>query len=239
MAINSNLFQRPSDRSLFLIAAICFPLLVLIGYFKSYYFSTFFDVPPLANSLVHFHGIVMSAWVLYFVAQVALIRIKNVKLHITMGFVGIALAALVIIVGMATAFDSNLVRQSAPPGVHPHKFFLLPVGDMLLFVIFFAGAIYFRKRPAEHKSLMLLTAINFLPAALFRIPIVPAGYETLWAFGTADLIALGCLGWHSWKHQKLNKVFAAGVLLFIIAIPLRMMIGETQTWLKFTAWLAS
>lgn len=238
MAINANLLRRPSDKNLFLVAAIGFPLLVLIGYFKSYYFSAFFDVPPLANSLVHFHGIVMSVWVLYFVAQVALIRSKNVKLHMTMGFVGIALAALVVVVGMATAYDSNLVRQSAPPGVHPHKFFLLPAGDMLLFVIFFAGAIYYRKRPAEHKSLMLLTAINFLPAALFRIPAVPSGYETLWAFGVADLIALACLGWHTWKHRKLNKVFAAGVLLFIAGIPVRMAIGETEIWFRFTAWIA-
>jgi hypothetical protein len=238
MAINPNLFRRPSDRNLFLGAAVVFPLLVLIGYFKSYYFSAFFDVPPIANKLVHFHGIVMSVWVIYFVSQVALIRSKNVKLHITMGFVGIALAALVVIVGMATAYDSNLVRQSTPPGVHPHKFFLLPAGDMLLFVIFFAGAIYYRKRPAEHKSLMLLTAINFLPAALFRIPAVPPGYETLWAFGIADLIALGCLGWHTWKHGKLNKVFAIGVLLFIAGVPARMMIGETEIWMSFTNWLA-
>jgi hypothetical protein len=221
-----------------LAAAIGFPLLVLIGYFKSYYFSVFFDVPPLANNLVHFHGIVMSLWVLYFVAQVALIRTKNIKLHMTMGFAGIALAILVVVVGMATAYDSNLVRHSAPPGADPHKFFLLPAGDMLLFVIFFAGAIYYRKSPTEHKSLMLLTAINFLPAAFFRIPAVPPGYEILWAFGLASLIALGCLGWHTWKHGQLNKVFAAGVLLLIAGLPLRMMIGETAIWSKFTAWLA-
>ncbi len=35
MAINANLIRRPSDRSLFLAAAIGFPLVVLIGYFKS------------------------------------------------------------------------------------------------------------------------------------------------------------------------------------------------------------
>ena len=62
-----------------------FPLIVLIGYFKTYYFSAFFDVPSVANALVHAHGIVMTVWVLYFVAQVALIRSKNIKLHMTIG----------------------------------------------------------------------------------------------------------------------------------------------------------
>ena len=78
-----------------------------------------------------------------------------------MGLAGIALAAIVVIVGMATAYDAQLVRHAAPPGIDPHEFFLLPVGDMFLFVFYFAGAIYYRKRPLEHKSLMLMTAINF------------------------------------------------------------------------------
>lgn len=240
MAINSNLLRRPSDRSLFLTAAIGFPLVVLIGYFKSYYFSAFFDARPLANSLVHLHAVVMSIWVVYFVAQVALIRTKNIKLHKRMGMAGIALAVLVVVVGLATAYDAQLVRHAAPPGTDPHEFFILPVGDMLLFVIYFTGAIYSRKCPLEHKSLMLMTAINFAPAALFRIPIVPETYTLLFAFGVPGLIAIFCLAWFKVKHGKFNYVFAAAVLLYIIAspLPLRLAFAETQTWHQFVAWIA-
>lgn len=239
MAINSNIIKRPSDRSLFLTAAIGFPLLVLTGYFKSYYFSAFFaDARPVANTLVHAHGLVMSAWVIYFVVQVALIRTKNVRLHMTMGMAGIALAALAVITGLATAYDAQLVRRSAPPGADPHGFFLLPVSDMLLFVILFTGAVYFRKRPAEHKSLMLLTAINFLPAALFRIPVVAAEYAMLWAFGVPVLIAAACFAWYTAKHRKFNKVFAGGVLLLFAAFLLRPVVMVSEPWLRFVAWLA-
>jgi hypothetical protein len=239
MAINTNIIKRPSDRGLFLTAAIGFPLIVLAGYFKSYYFSTFFaDARPVANALVHAHGIVMSAWVIYFIVQVALIRTKNIKLHMSMGFAGIALAALVIVVGLATAYDAQLVRHSAPPGADPHGFFTLPVSDMLLFVILFAGAIYYRKRPAEHKSLMLLTAINFMPAALFRIPLVSPEYTMLWAFGTPLLIAAACFAWYTAKHRKLNKVFAGGILLLFAAFLLRPVIMVSQPWLQFVAWIA-
>jgi hypothetical protein len=232
MAINTNVFNpRLAERKLFLAAAVGFPLVVLAGYFKSYYFSSFFpDSRPLANTLVHAHGIVMSTWVLYFVAQVALIRTKNVKLHMTMGFAGIALALLVIGVGMATAYDAQLVRHAAPPGVDPHTFFIFPVSDMTLFVILFAGAIYFRKRPAEHKTLMLLTAINFVPAALFRLPMVAPDYMVFWAFGAPALLAVSILAWHTWKHRKLNKIFASGVALLVIAIPLRLIIAESNAW---------
>ncbi|HLL99857.1 MAG TPA: hypothetical protein VK400_02275 [Pyrinomonadaceae bacterium] len=242
MAINANLLSpRQSDRRLFLISAIAFPLLVLIGYAKSYYFSAFFDVKPVANALVHAHGVVMSAWVLYFVAQVALIRSKNVKLHMTLGMAGVALAALVVLVGLATAYDAQLVRQSAPPGVDPHEFFILPAGDMLLFVIYFAGAIYYRKRPLEHKSLMLMTAINFLPAALFRIPLVPESYALLFTFGVPALMAIFCLVWLKLKHGKFNRIFAAAILLYLIALPFpfRMAFAETAIWHSFTNWLVS
>lgn len=240
MASNANLLSpRLADRRLFLTAAIGFPLLVLTGYFKSYYFSAFFDVKPVANALVHAHGLVMSAWVIYFVAQIALIRSKNFKLHMTMGMAGIALAVMVVVVGMATAVDAQLVRGAAPPDTNPHAFFILPVSDMALFVTFFAGAIYYRKRPAEHKSLMLLTAISFLPAALFRIPLVPPEHTVLWAFGVPALVAAAALAWHTWKHGRLNKVFALGVSLLIIAIPTRVIVMESRAWLSFVGWLAS
>lgn len=238
MAISEKLSRRASDRGLFLIAAIGFPLLVLIGYFRTYYFSAFFDVKPIANALVHAHGIVMTLWVVYFTAQVALIRSRNVKLHMTMGMAGIALAALVVVVGMATAYDAQLVRGSAPPGVNPHEFFILPVSDMTLFVIFFAGAIYYRKRPTEHKTLMLLTAINFLPAALFRLPLFPPELTTVGTFSIPALMAVACLVWHTLKHGQLNKVFLSGVLLLIVAVPLRIIIAPSQIWLSFVGWLA-
>ena len=239
MAANVNtLNPRLADRKLFWIAAVGFPLIVLVGYFRSYYASFLFDAPSVANALVHAHGLVMSAWVLYFTAQIILVRTKNVKLHMTMGMIGIALAAAVVIVGMATAYDAQLVRSAAPPGVNPHGFFILPLSDMLLFVIFFASAIYYRKRPAQHKPLMLMTAIAFIPAALFRLPVVAPEYMLFWAFGTPALLAAAILAWHTVKHGKLNKVFAASVGLVFAAIPLRIVIMESGPWLAFVGWLA-
>lgn len=239
MAINANILRRPSDRSLFLAAAFAFPLLVLIGYFRSYYFSAFFDVKPIANALVHAHGVVMTAWVVYFGVQIALIRSKNIKLHMSMGVAGIGLAVLVIVVGMATAWDAHMVRGTAPAGIDPHGFFLIPLFDMLLFVIFFAGAIYYRKRPAEHKSLMLLTAINFLPAAVARIPLLPEKFMILQAYAIPDVIGLACFGWYTWKHRKFNWVFAGALVLLIASQPLRIMLAGSEAWLGFAARLTS
>ena len=239
MAINAGLLRRPSDRGIFLTAAVGFPLLILIGYFKSYYFNSFFtDARAIPNTLVHFHGVVMTLWVIYFAAQIALIRTKNVKLHMTLGMAGIALAALVVVVGLATAYDSHVVRMTSPPGVNPHAFMFIAVADMTMFVLFFGAAILFRKRPAEHKSLMLLTAINFMPAAVVRLPFVPQESMILWAYGVPDLLAVICLTWFSIKHRKFNKIFAAGVVALIASQPLRIIFAGSEIWLQFVGWLA-
>lgn len=232
MAINPAIIRRPTDRNLFLAAGILFPLLVFIGYFKTYYFSAFFDVPPIANSLVHFHGIVMSLWVVYFSVQVALARTKNIKLHMTLGMFGVALAALVVIVGLGTAYDSHVVRHVAPAGISPYSFLVIPLGDMSYFILVFAGAIYFRKRAAEHKALMLMSAINFAAPALARLPIVPPEYFLLWAFGFPCLLAIACLAWNTYKHRKLNKVFAFAVAVFVIMQPVRLTIGFSEGWVQ-------
>jgi len=239
MAANVNILRRPNDRGLMIAAAAVFPLLVLAGYFKSYYFRPFFENPPFANSLVHIHAVVMSVWVLYFVAQVALIRTKNIKLHITMGSAGIVLAAVVVVVGMVTAWDSHIVRGTAPSGMNPHGFFIVPTLDMLFFVIFFGGAIYFRKRPAEHKTLMLMTAINFSPAAIARLPLFPPELFIIQALALPAALGLACFAWHTWKHRKFNWVFAIALFAFIASGPLRVVFAGTQTWLGFVGWLAS
>ena len=109
---------------------------------------------------------------------------------------------------------------------------------MLVFVLLFSGAIYFRKRPAEHKSLMLLTVFNFLPAAIARIPLVPPQYMLPWAFGVPSLMAVLAFGWYTWKHRKFNGIFTAGLALVIASLPIRIMFAGTQTWHAIAAWLA-
>ena len=241
MATNAYLFRRPSDRALFVTAAIGFPLLVLIAYARSYYFAAYFNAKPLANTLVHVHAVVMTVWVAYFSTQIALARSGSIRLHRRLGMAGVALAALVFITGMAVAVDKHLVQRSAPRGVSPEGFFAIPLAEMLLFALCFGGAIYYRKRPAEHKTLMLMTAINFLTPAFARIPLFPPGlgFRIAQVFGIPALLALACFGWHTWKHRRPNGVFAAAVLIQLASYPLVIFLGRNETWIAFVGRLYS
>lgn len=227
----SNRKTKSPDRTLLWLGAIGFPLIVLAGYAQTYYFKPFFNTPPIANSLVHLHGIVMSVWVIYFASQILLVRTRNLKVHMTMGWVGVALAALVIVVGLATAYDSHVTRFVAPAGIHPYSFLIIPIGDMFYFACTFAAAIYFRKRPAEHKSLMFMTAVNFAAPAIARLPIAPAEHFLLFVFGTPCVIAVAALAWNAWRNGRVNRVFATAVGAFVASQLIRIPLGGTQMWI--------
>jgi hypothetical protein len=54
-------------------------------------------------ALVHAHGLVMTLWIVLFLTQVSLVAARRVDLHRRLGMAGALLAAIVVIVGIATA----------------------------------------------------------------------------------------------------------------------------------------
>jgi len=229
------------DRRLFMAAAIAFPLVVLAGFGRTYYFKGYFDVPPLASALVHIHGLLMTTWVGLFMAQVWFISSKRVRVHQRLGYGGIGLAILIVAAGYVTALRAaKYGAASTPPGVSPMAFLIVPLFDLLMFAILFGAAVYYRKKPAAHKSLMLLTAVNFLPPAVARIPIAALqALGPLWFFGFPTVVALVCLGLESWRYRRLNRVFLVGTLLLIASYILRLMIMGTSTWMEIAMSLTS
>lgn len=239
MGLNQGALQRMGDRRLFLTAAILFALIVVIGFARTYYLKSFFAPLPLPSLLVHIHGIVMSAWVGLFVTQVFLIRSHNVELHKKVGIAGVGLACVVVVVGFFTAISAATNgTASFPPNVPRLAFLVVPMFDLLMMVLLFGGAIYFRRSPAKHKRLMLLTAINLLPPALARFPIPGlVSLGPLFFFGVPTLLTLAALGYDRWCNGRFNGVFVFGALLLIASYPIRLVLLGTDAWMRVATWL--
>ena len=229
------------DRRLFMAVAIVFALITLAGFARTYYLKGLFDVPPLPSLVVHLHGLTMTAWVALFAAQVWLVRSKQIRVHQRLGYTGIGLGILIVGIGTLTALRAaKFGSASTPPGVAPLAFLIVPMFDLLMFALFFGAAVYYRKQAATHKSLMLLTAVNFLPPALARIPIAPLqATGPLWFFGFPTLLTLICLALDIRRRGRINAIFLTGALLLIASYVVRLTIMGTDWWMATARWLTS
>ena len=239
MAANPGFDRRQYDRTVFGLIAILFAVIVVIGFARTYYLKQFFASPPIPSTLVHVHGFAMSVWVVLFVVQTWLIRSKRVALHMSLGWAGAALAVVVVISGFLTgAAAAKYGSNVTPPGIPPIAFFVVPVFDVVLFALFFGAAIYCRKRPAEHKRLMLLTALNFLPPAIGRFPFeFVLGLGPLFFFGVPSLLALAFLFYDRYRTGSFNRIYLTGALLLIVSYPARLALAATGAWADFAGWI--
>jgi hypothetical protein len=238
MAATQIVNRRINDRKLYLLAAILIPIIVVIGFARTYYLKGFFTTPPITSRLVHLHGLIMTSWVLLFVTQVTLVATKRTKVHMRLGILGSILAVLVFVVGILTAVSA--AARGASPGPPALQFLIVPLVDMFVFASLIGTALYFRRKLDIHKRLMLLAAINFLTPAIARIPLkfIETG-GPLAFFGLTDLCLLACVGFDTIKHRRLHPVFLWGTLIIIVSQPLRLIFSGTDLWLKIATALTS
>jgi len=227
------------DRRLFLVAGIVFVAIVFAGFARTYYLKGLFGTPALPSLLVHVHGVVMSAWVVLVATQVWLIRSQKVAVHRTLGVAGAWLALLVVVVGFFTALSAGKNgAASFPPNIPRLSFLIVPLVDLVLMVVFVGGAIYYRRRPADHKRLMLLGLINLLPPAIARLPWGSlAALGPLIFFGVPTLFTLFALGFDRRRTGVWNRAFVIGAVVLIASYPVRLVIAGTGTWTRIAEWL--
>ena len=241
MAVSTLVARRQAERRFFAAVAVLFPLLILLGFGRTYYLKPLFVSPAVPSLLVHLHGLLMAAWVGLFIAQVWLIGSHRVRTHQRLGYAGLALGVVMIPVGLLTAINAaKFGSASTPPGIPPLAFMVVPMADLVVFAILLGAAVWYRRRAAEHKRLILLTMLNFLPPAIARWPLaLVSAAGPLAFFGIPDVIALVCLVVDARWNGKVNKVFLAGTLLLIASHPLRLMLGSTGAWMRFATWLTA
>ena len=238
MAATPRVPTRVNDRRLYILAAILTPLVVLLGFARTYYLKPFFNTPNLPGRFVHLHGIVMTAWVVLFVTQVSLVATRRTKVHQRLGIVGAGLAVLVVVVGVMTALFA--AAREAFPGPDGLRFLIIPLGDMFVFAILISLALYYRRKLDVHKRLMLLAAINILTPAIARIPfdfVINGG--PLVFFGLTDLFLIAVVAFDTFKHRRLHPVFLWGSIFLVAMQPLRILIASTDVWVRFAASLVA
>ena len=95
--------------------------------------ASLFHAKPARPLLLWMHGASVSTWVLFFIAQSALIRVRKVSVHRTLGWFGAGLATVMVGLGLTiavvmTRFDMMVLHQRDVA-----SFLSIPFWDMLVF----------------------------------------------------------------------------------------------------------
>lgn len=227
--------RRVIERRFYIGAAIGAILIVFAGFARTYYLKGVFGAPPILE-LVHVHGIVMTSWFLLFLVQVGLVATRHTNIHRKVGVGGTILAALMVIISVATAISA--ARRGVTPGPPPLVFLVIPLGDLLVFSILVTAGISLRKKLTTHKRLMLMASMGILTPAIARIPLefIATGGPLVF-FGLTDLLILAVIAVDTVRNRRLHPAFAWSALLVIASHPLRLMISGTDVWMRFATWL--
>ncbi len=203
-------------------------LVVFSGFARTFYLRNWFDVPPLthpagpARRPVHcVDGV--------FVTQTRLIATNNVRAHMRLGIAGVVLAALVFIVGVATAVVSASAPRTRAMGMASYQFVFVPLFIIWAFAGLVTAAVLLRKRSDYHKRLMTLAMITVLPPALARL-IQPvrrrpalSRVADLARRGVRDLVR----GIRLVQVPMLHPVYVIGGTLLVLSWPFRVWFART------------
>ena len=168
---------------------------------------------PVRPSLLYFHASVFSGWVAFFIFQSALARMHSVRLHRLIGWFGVALGAMIPILGVSTAITMARFNISHFHSTDEASGLIISFFDMTAFAIPFALAIRCRKRTEFHRRLMLVASCALTSAAFARFPphIVPPG----WFYVGVDLLILLGITRDLIINRRIHRVYLYSFPAFV------------------------
>jgi hypothetical protein len=167
-------------------------------------FPRYLHESPPPPVLLNVHAAVYIAWLVLVTVQIFLVEAGNVRLHMRLGWAtAIVSAAMVPLVDMA--------RQAGHPEYAP-QFLALEFEELFALSTFVIAGLLTRKSPAEHKRLMILSAVAISDAGFARIwlhaiRVAPPGPFGWWLqyFWGISLILISMLAWDWFKHKRVMR----------------------------------
>jgi len=217
--------QRPSrfqpyhaaDRNFVLLYLLCIWTGICMGFGPQIVKHVAEHAPPYPL-IVHFHAAAFVGWLLLLSTQVLLIRAGKVHIHRNLGVAGAVLAAVMVVIGPATALTVQRLHFGNP-GSEP-AFLSVQFTDILAFAGLATAGLLLRKRAAAHKRLILLATLYISDAGFARwlghsvSQWLGEGFwpTTATLYGANDLLIVGMGVYDMATRHRLHPAYAIGVV---------------------------
>jgi hypothetical protein len=199
------------DRYFYFFLSLVVAGIVVAGFSHTVGKNLFHAAPP-RPVLLWIHGAAFSGWVVFFVLQSALVRVRKVSVHRTLGWFGAVLGATMVTLGAVIAvvmgrFDALQLHQSDP------AFLSIPFFDMAAFGTLLGLAIIWRTKPELHRRFLVLATCGLLDAAFARFDHV---FEHSLFFVCVDAVMLLGVARDLLVDRRVHKVYLYGIPVLVI-----------------------
>jgi hypothetical protein len=224
------------DRNFFLLLVLLIWLGIVMG-FGGEIVEHLEKHEPAFPLIVHFHAAAFVGWLILLTVQVLLIRHSRHDLHRKLGIAMMGLAAIMVVLGPATA----IVVQRADFGTPASDpaFFAIQFFDIIGFAGLVIAAFLLRGNSPAHKRLILLATLMISDAGFARWlggPLHGIFGDSFWPYMPGfylanDLLILGLGAYDLITRRRLHPAYMAGAVC-IFAIQLLIGYLYTAPWWK-------
>ncbi|HUO89718.1 MAG TPA: hypothetical protein VMU08_11120 [Rhizomicrobium sp.] len=169
--------------------------------------------------IVHVHAVAFVGWLVVLTTQILLIRTHRIAVHMALGKAAMGLAAIMVVLGPATAIYMQRVHVGTPAS--DPAFLAIQLSDILAFAVLIAAAFAWRRTPSAHKRLILIATLYITDAGFARW--LGDGIHGLFGDGYWSFVASAYLG---------NDVLLLGMGVYDLATRRRL----HPAWLAGAGW---
>jgi len=192
------------------------------------------EAPP-PPVILHVHAAVYVLWLGLVSLQILLVETGKLRRHKQLGWWTVAVSVVMVPLGLAAALVDQ-ARQVTHPDFAP-QFLALEFEEMITFSVFMAAGVIYRRNPAAHKRLMVLSAVAISDAGFARIWLLGIKTEIPGLFGWwltyfwgifLLLVAMGA--WDLWRRRRIHPAVLFGAALLWTGEIIATRLNFSPTW---------
>lgn len=222
-----------SDRKIYLVWIGVIWAAILAGFGLD--FARYLNEGPPPPFILHLHAAVFVLWLGLVTLQIVWVEIGNLRRHKQLGWVTVAVSVLVVPLGLAAALVDE-VRQISHPDYAP-QFLALEFEEIIGFSTFMTAGVIYRRDPAAHKRLMILSAVAFSDAGFSRVWVIALKPDIsnpfawwLAFFGGIFLLLIAMGAWDLWRRRRIHPAVLFGAAVLWTGEIITTILNFSPTW---------